>query len=46
MERESELIEGIAYYHVVFTVPYELNDLIYENQKLLYDLLFPVLRKP
>ena len=40
MERESELIEGIAYYHVVFTVPYELNDLIYENQKLLYDLLF------
>ena len=40
MERESELIEGIAYYHVIFTVPYELNDLIYENQKLLYDLLF------
>ena len=40
MERESELIEGIAYYHVIFTVPHELNDLIYENQKLLYDLLF------
>lgn len=40
MERESELIEGIAYYHIVFTVPYELNDLIYENQKLLYGLLF------
>lgn len=40
MERESELIEGIAYYHVIFTVPHELNDLIYENQKLLYHLLF------
>ena len=40
MERESELIEGIAYYHVIFTVPHELNDLIYVNQKLLYDLLF------
>lgn len=40
MERESELIEGIAYYHVIFTVPHELNDLIYENQKLLYNLLF------
>lgn len=40
MERESELIKGIAYYHVIFTVPHELNDLIYENQKLLYDLLF------
>lgn len=40
MEREAELIEGIAYYHVIFTIPHELNDLIYENQKLLYDLLF------
>lgn len=38
--RQSELIEGIAYYHVVFTVPHELNDLIFMNQKLLYNLLF------
>lgn len=37
--RQSELIEGIAYYHVVFTLPHELNDLIYMNQELLYNLL-------
>ena len=36
MARNSELIEGCAYYHSIFTVPYELNDLIFENQKLLY----------
>lgn len=40
MSRNSELVEGCAYYHSIFTVPFELNDLIYENQKLLYDLMF------
>jgi len=40
MERNSELIFGMAYYHVIFTLPHKLNDLIYENQKLLYNLLF------
>ena len=40
MERNSELIPGIAYYHVVFTLPHELNPLILVNQKALYDLLF------
>ena len=40
MERNSELVSGIAYYHVIFTLPHELNGLILENQKLLYDLLF------
>lgn len=38
--RNSELIKGVAYYHTVFTVPMELNDLIYENQTLLYNLMF------
>lgn len=38
--RNSELIEGIAYYHAIFTVPYELNDLIYANQKALYGIMF------
>ena len=28
MERNSELITGIAYYHVVFTLPKELNSLM------------------
>ena len=36
--RRSEVIDG-AYFHVVFTVPAELNSLIYANQKLLYALL-------
>ena len=40
LERDSELIAGAAYYHVVFTLPHELNPLILENQKLLYGLLF------
>lgn len=40
IERNSELIEGIAYYHAVFTLPYELNSLICENQELLYGLMF------
>lgn len=40
MARNSELIEGVAYYHLIFTVPSELNHLMYANQKLLYDLLF------
>ena len=40
MARNSELIEGCAYYHCIFTLPFELNDLIHENQKLLYNLMF------
>ena len=40
LERNSELIEGIAYYHVVFTLPEELNHLILTNQKVLLKLLF------
>ena len=40
MERNTEVIEGIAYYHVVFTVPHELNGLIRYNLVLLLNLLF------
>ena len=43
MARNSELIEKCAYYHSIFTVPHELNDLMFENQKLLYTSCFPVL---
>ena len=34
-DRSSEIIDA-SYYHVVFTVPFELNDLFYANQALLY----------
>lgn len=37
-KRRAEAIEA-PYFHVVFTLPHELNPLIYCNQKLLYGLL-------
>lgn len=39
-ERQTELIEGIAYYHVVFTLPEELNPLIQMNEEALLKSLF------
>ena len=40
MARNSELIEGIAYYHVIFTLPHKLNELIVANLGPLLTLLF------
>ena len=37
-KRSAEVIDS-PYFHVVFTLPHELNPLIYCNQKLLYGLL-------
>lgn len=37
-KRNSELIDA-DYFHVVFTIPAQLNPLVYANQKLLYSLL-------
>ena len=37
--RQQDLLP-IAYFHVVFTLPAELNPLVSRNQKVLYDLLF------
>lgn len=45
LERNTELIEGIAYYHVVFTVPHELNPLIRANQEAMLGLLFSCVRE-
>ena len=36
--RRSEVIDA-PYFHVVFTLPHELNPILYSNQKLLYGLL-------
>ena len=36
-KRRAEVIEA-PYFHVVFTIPHELNPLIYCNRKLLYGL--------
>lgn len=37
-KRRAEVIDS-PYFHVVFTLPHELNPLIYSNQNLLYGLL-------
>lgn len=37
-KRRAEVIDA-PYFHVVFTLPHELNSLIYCNQRLLYGLL-------
>ncbi len=39
LAREQELLP-ISYFHVVFTLPDELNRLCLVNQKVMYDLLF------
>ena len=36
--RKSEIVDA-TYYHVVFTVPSELNGLFFANQKVMYSLL-------
>jgi len=38
-DRERELLAA-SYFHVVFTLPQELNTLVLRNQRVLYDLLF------
>lgn len=37
--RREDVLEA-PYFHAVFTVPAELNPVIYSNQKLLYDALY------
>lgn len=40
-KREDELL-NVGYYHVVFTLPHELNQLALHNPRLLYGTLFKV----
>lgn len=40
MDKRREDVLDSPYFHMVFTVPQELNPLIYSNQKLLYDALY------
>ena len=40
MQRENEVIPGIPYYHIILTVPHDLNHLIQLNEKLLLGKLF------
>ena len=38
--QQEDMLLPIAYFHVVFTIPHQLNGLCLRNQKLLYNLLF------
>ena len=38
--QQEDMLLPIAYFHVVFTLPHQLNGLCLYNQKLMYDLLF------
>ena len=40
MDKRREDVLDAPYFHLVFTVPQELNPLIYSNQQLLYDALY------
>ena len=40
MDKRREDVLDAPYFHVVFTVPQELNPLIYSNQQVLYDALY------
>jgi hypothetical protein len=38
-DRQAELLE-VPYFHVVFTVPAEIEVIAFQNQTVVYDLLF------
>jgi predicted Zn-ribbon and HTH transcriptional regulator len=38
-ERERELLP-VKYFHIVFTIPQELNAIVLQNKRVLYDTLF------
>lgn len=40
IEHQKYDLLNVGYFHVVFTVPAELNQLIYQNQRTLYNLMF------
>jgi len=40
LERQMECLLPVPYFHVVFTLPHELNALIAQNRRALHDLLF------
>jgi len=40
IEARAEDLLPIQYFHVVFTIPAELNPIVFSNQKVMYNLLF------
>lgn len=42
--RRAEVIPGIPYFHLVFTLPHTLADIMYQNQKETLNLLFSAVK--
>jgi len=40
IEKQEQYLLDVRYFHVVFTIPDDLNPLIYQNQKALYTIFF------
>ena len=38
--RQAEVLKGIPYFHLVFTLPHNLSEIMYQNQKITLNLLF------
>ena len=45
VDKRSKDILNAPYFHVVFTMPQELHSLIYQNQKVLYDLMYKAVQE-
>ena len=40
LEKRANELLPVPYFHVVFTIPHELNGIVLQNKKTLYDILF------
>jgi predicted Zn-ribbon and HTH transcriptional regulator len=40
IEKQSQYLLGIGYFHIVFTLPDDLNPVMYQNQDIMYSLFF------
>ncbi len=40
IEARKEDLLNVRYFHVVFTIPYTLNGIVFQNQEVLYTILF------
>jgi hypothetical protein len=42
LEKQRVWMLPISYYHIVFTIDHELNEIMWANQKVMYNLLFKI----
>ena len=40
LDKRMQDLLPVGYYHLVFTIPHELNPLCLQNKKVMYDILF------